>query len=108
MPIRLFLLLLLTLFFISGPLPLLAEETPEIRARRLINALGCKGCHELEGDGGSLAPALDKVGTRLSRDQINQHLEAHSSTRKKGFMPSYSTTPQAELKNLSDFLFNLR
>lgn len=89
-------------------LPLQAAEDPEARARRLINALGCKGCHELEGNGGSLAPALDKIGSRLTKQQIEKHLAAHGSTRQKGFMPSYNTTSKDELQNLSDFLYNLR
>lgn len=100
-------ILLLTLIIIQSPSALHAEETAEIRARRLINALGCKGCHKLEGNGGSLAPILDKIGSRMTRDQIRKHLAAHSESRKNGFMPSYKTTSPAELTDISDFLYNL-
>lgn len=108
MPIRTLLLLLTTLLMIQIPPVLHAEESAEISSRLLINALGCKGCHKLEGDGGSLAPELDKIGSRLTRAQINKHLAAHATTHKNGFMPSYSTTSPAELTSLSDFLYNLR
>lgn len=90
------------------PLFVSAAEKPEMDARRLINALGCKGCHKLEGDGGSLAPELDKIGSRMTRDQISKHLAKHTTAHKNGFMPSYRTTSQAELKLLSNFLYNLQ
>lgn len=101
---RVILILLLCLC----PLLLNAAEQQEVDARRLINALGCKGCHKLEGDGGTLAPELDHIGTRMTRDQISKHLANHTSAHKNGFMPSYNTTSQAELKLLSDFLYNLQ
>jgi ubiquinol-cytochrome c reductase cytochrome b subunit len=81
---------------------------PEVQARRLLNALGCKACHKFNGDGGSLAPVLDQIGSRLTKEQIERHLAAHAETRTHGFMPSFSTTPADELKILSDFLHNNR
>ncbi len=104
----------ITLFFTGYLLLCFCLSTPtsaasgnnEAKARRLINALGCKGCHKFEGNGGSLAPALDQIGSRLTKKQIENLLLAKSSTRNKGFMPSYKTTPRSELKNLSDFLYN--
>ena len=77
----------------------------EAQARRLFNALGCKGCHQFEGDGGSLAPALDQIGSRLSKAQIETHLATHAETR-KSIMPSFSTSSHDELKTLSEFLHN--
>ena len=76
----------------------------EVQARRLLNALGCKACHRFGGDGGSLAPALDRIGNRRTKEQIEQQLSAHAETSKHGFMPSYRTTPADDLKLLSDFL----
>ncbi|NOY13583.1 MAG: cytochrome c [Deltaproteobacteria bacterium] len=107
MPLRTLTVLFLTLFVLLEPQILHAEKTAEMRARQLINALGCKGCHKLEGSGGSLAPELDNIGSKLTREQISQFLAAPESSRKNGFMPSYDTIPPAELKNLSDFLYNL-
>ena len=93
----------LLLFSLLLTFPATAEES-EVQARRLLNALGCKGCHSFEGDGGSLAPALDQIGSRLTGEQIEKHLAAHTETRKQGFMPSYNTTAEDKLKILSDFL----
>ena len=84
---------------------LASAADPELQARRLLNALGCKACHRFGGDGGSLAPALDKIGSRRTKAQIEQYLSADAETRKDGFMPSYGTTPAEELKLLSDFLY---
>lgn len=100
-------IMLITLL-LCGTSPVLADDSTEAEARRLINALGCKGCHQLEKDGGSLAPPLDQIGTRMSRLQIRQHLSAHAQEEQKGFMPSYNTTSQAELELISDFLYNLQ
>lgn len=108
MTFRTIAILLIPLLFGLCPLVVSAEKSSEADARRLINALGCKGCHTLEGDGGSLAPELDHIGSRMTRAQIKKHLAAHAESRKKGFMPSYNTTPQAELTLLSNFLYNLQ
>ena len=101
---------LLLVAALCAPAPSAAElsQADEARARRLLNALGCKGCHQVEGDGGSLAPSLDGIGQRMNQEQIITHLKAHRATRQTGFMPSYATTDPAELKNLSAFLLNLK
>ncbi len=101
---QLIILFLLLLFSLLLRLPATAEE-PEVEARRLLNALGCKGCHSFEGDGGSLAPALDRIGSRLSREQIAKHLVAHTENRQQSTMPSYNSTAADKLKILSDFLY---
>ncbi len=82
-----------------------ADDEQEVQARRLLNALGCKACHQFGGDGGSLAPALDQIGSRLTKAQIEQHLATHAEPRTGGFMPSYRTTPADDLKMLSEFLY---
>ena len=96
---------LLLMALVMLPTWLAAEETSGTEARRLFNALGCKGCHLFEGQGGSLAPALDDIGSRMTRSQIIRHLEAHAEARGPEFMPSYSTTSKEELELLSDFLY---
>ena len=100
------LLALLIALIILIPRLLLAAEPSETEARNLFNALGCKGCHQFEGEGGSLAPPLDEIGSRMTRHQIKEKLIAHTETRKNGFMPSFSTTSDKELDLLSDFLYN--
>ena len=105
MPFQTILILLTILTTVVSPFTLNAQEAD---ARRLINALGCKGCHKIQGDGGNLAPELDQIGSRMTRDQIKKHLANHRTSNKENFMPSYDTTSQAELTLLSDFLYNLQ
>jgi len=73
----------------------------------LIHALGCKGCHTINGEGGSLAADLTKIGTRMSVKQIKAQLIAEPATRTKGFMPSYSSLPDKDLTSISEYLYNL-
>lgn len=100
------LLLLFSFFIIS--LPSFAEERAPSDALELIKSLGCRACHKLAGEGGTLAPELDKIGSRKTAKQIEQHLAAHLKPNPDAFMPSYNTTSQEELKLLSDYLYNLK
>ena len=74
----------------------------EARARRLLNALGCKGCHPLAGQGGSVGPALDQVGRRLDAAALLQYLQRPAAESQT--MPAYDHLPEAELKILADYL----
>lgn len=77
-------------------------------ALSLIHALGCKGCHVIQGDGGTLATDLSQVGSRLTAAQISSQLTAQADTRTKGFMPSYSSLTKEDLDLISQYLYNLR
>ncbi|SHJ31409.1 Cytochrome c [Malonomonas rubra DSM 5091] len=96
------------LLFILIPLSAFAEQQESPEALGLINALGCKACHNLAGEGGSLAPTLDKIGSRKTAKQIEQHLVDHLKPNPDAFMPSYNTTSKKELKQISDYLYNLQ
>ena len=86
-----------------------ADNSPQIDpALELIHVLGCKGCHIINGDGGSLAADLTQIGNKLTAKQIDTQLKAHTSTRTTGFMPSYSSLPKDDLQRISDYLYNLR
>lgn len=74
----------------------------EARARRLLNALGCKGCHSLAGQGGSVGPALDRIGRRLDAAALLQLLQRPAAEGRT--MPAYDHLPEAELKILADYL----
>ncbi len=74
----------------------------------LIHTLGCKGCHVINNDGGSLAPDLTQAGSRLTAKQIEAQLTAHISTRTKRFMPDYSSLAKKDLQLISNYLYNLR
>lgn len=80
-----------------------AQSAPE-----LIQALGCRGCHVIQGSGGTLAPDLTQIGSRMTVEQIKSHLTAAPETRTGGFMPSYATLPENDLNAISQHLYNLR
>jgi len=79
----------------------MAEEA-ESRARRLMNALGCKACHSFEQSGSIIAPALTRIGARLSLEQLEEKLTLHQDNN--SLMPSYETTPAEDLKAILIFL----
>ena len=74
----------------------------EARARRLLNALGCKGCHSLAGQGGSVGPALDQLSRRLDAAALLQFLQRPATQSRT--MPAYDHLREAELKILADYL----
>jgi len=73
-------------------------EGPELAAR-----LNCRACHTWAGAGGTTGPALDGVGTRLSRLQLEARLTQSVSRR----MPSFAFLRPAEWQALLDFLQGL-
>ena len=76
----------------------------EASARKLINAQGCKACHQLEGAGGSYATSLDEVRLNLTREVIRLKLvnpeHQHSNSR----MPDFSHLGEEEIDILVTFL----
>ncbi len=86
-----------------------ANDAPKIAPElELIQVLGCKGCHMIHGEGGSLAADLTQIGSRMTAAQIESWLTADASTRTKGFMPSYSSLTKEDLQRISHYLYNLR
>ena len=76
----------------------------EIMARNLILSQGCKGCHLFEGNGGTLGPALDNIGSRMKPAQIRQKLLAPKTSTPKSIMPGFKHLRDDEMKALVDFL----
>jgi len=107
-PLKTVITFLVVLLFGQAYGTALASEVTTDKTPELLNALGCKACHKLVGDGGNLAPALDHIGSRMTRSQIDKHLATHLTPNQDAFMPSYNTSSPAELKQLSDFLYNLQ
>ena len=86
--------------------PALAAD--DARARELIDSLGCKGCHKLGGEGGTLAPAFEGMGTRLKEEDIRRQLVNPKESNPKTMMPAYAHLPEKDLKALVDFLKSLK
>lgn len=81
----------------------LASDT-EAKGRELVNALGCKGCHQLEGSGGKLGPALDEVGARLDEQALHKIITDPKSVNPGTMMPAYGHLKEKEIAALVDFL----
>lgn len=100
----LFFLLVLTNNLYAKPL----TKAERQQARQLLSALGCRACHDFEQSGSTLAPSLNRIGLKLNAEQILQllNLRPEKLGSEKKFMPSYQTTPRAQLTLLSRFLAN--
>lgn len=85
--------------------PALADDA---RARELINSLGCKGCHQLGGEGGTLGPAFEGVGSRLKEKDIREQLVNPKGKNPQTMMPAFANLPEKDLKVLVDYLKRLK
>jgi ubiquinol-cytochrome c reductase cytochrome b subunit len=91
----------------SAPVPPKLLESRSARERQgavVFQAMQCRNCHSLGGEGGQRGPALDAVATRLTEDQlIRQVLQG------RGNMPAYGKNlSPAETTALVAFLKTLR
>jgi len=103
---RIALLLLTTLFFAAAVAA--TNNSAQIRpGLELIHALGCKGCHTINGSGGSLAVDLNEVGKHLTLTQIKARLTATTAPAGKKFMPYYKSLTDADLILISSYLLDL-
>lgn len=74
----------------------------ELGAADLARRLGCFACH---GEGpGYRAPALEGVGARLPREQLQIVLTQPRQLYPGAKMPSYAYLPEGERQELLDFL----
>lgn len=80
----------------------------ETEALQLIEALGCRGCHRIQGYGGSIADDLSTIGNRMTTAEIRTQLSTHSPTRTGDFMPAYDSLTPQELDLLSSHLYHLQ
>ena len=104
-------ILLLFVLLQARTLPASEPESPPAAvepALELIHALGCKACHSIQDDGGSLAPDLTRIGSRLTTQQIQQRLTRHNDSDSSTFMPDYSNVAPTKLERISRYLYELR
>src|SRR5215510_12230829 len=90
---------------IPTPARYVRGRTPlELQGALVLQNKQCRNCHSLAGQGGRRGPALDGVGTRLTRDQlIRQVLQGG------GNMPAYGKNlSPPEVNALVAFLQRLR
>lgn len=73
-------------------------------ARKLINSQGCKACHALEGDGGTLAGPFEDIRAKLSRADVRLQLINQAGRHGNGTIPDFSHLPEAEVEALVNFI----
>jgi cytochrome c len=77
------------------------------RGRQLFSARNCNLCHKIDGRGGSLGPALDRVGTRLSGERLFRMLRDPRSVNPAATMPNPNLS-EDEARHLAAYLAELR
>ncbi|MBE0598755.1 MAG: c-type cytochrome [Desulfuromonadales bacterium] len=81
-----------------------ALASGEERGKELIASLGCKGCHKLDGSGGTVGPDLAKVGSRMNEARLRQQLLDPKAINPKSMMPSYQHLPEKDIEAMVDFM----
>lgn len=86
-----------------------AEMTPagDAKARRLINAQGCKACHSLEGAGGTRAASLEAIAAKRAPERVRLYLAGSSGRHGDSRIPDFSHLPDDDLDALALFIKNL-
>lgn len=67
----------------------------------------CIACHSLKGQGGDVGPALDGVGDRMAKQEIEVWLDKPAEVRPGTAMPDLPLSPE-DIKELAAFLSTLR
>ncbi len=94
---------------LAGLLPAAAAAQPpdsEALARRLLNSQGCKACHRIEAAGAVTGPNLEKIGSRLSREQLRTVLANPQKHHANGRIGDFSHLQPGEIDALTLFLSN--
>jgi mono/diheme cytochrome c family protein len=85
-----------------------ASQGPRASGQELYSRLACNGCHALQGQGGKVGPALDRVGSRLSGEELATQLSTPRCRRNDSRMPSFAFVRPFELQELVDYLQTLK
>jgi nitric oxide reductase subunit C len=74
----------------------------------VFQSRGCMNCHSLRGTGGSFGPALDTIGRKLDREQVEHYIRNPKSVNPKALMPAQKDLSDKELEEVARFLANLK
>jgi len=69
---------------------------------------GCMNCHSLHGTGGTFGPALDTIGRKLSKEEIEHYIENPKAVNPKAMMPAQKELSDKERESVAGFLANLK
>ncbi len=84
------------------------SEAPELaQGRRLFDTHGCRGCHKLNGVGGSIGPDLSREGaTRRDPEWLVRHFLKPQSVSKGSAMPDFGFT-RNQARDLTFYMLSL-
>jgi mono/diheme cytochrome c family protein len=100
----------LTLFVLTltpqNEAALLAAPAFATQGARLYQMNHCDACHQIDGVGATLGPALDGVGLRHDRAWLEKHFADPASVSKDSIMPPYKFMPM-DLDAICKYLLQL-
>jgi len=88
------------------PPPGVVRETSP--GTKIFLAQHCNTCHSIQGSGGTLAPDLSHEGSRQTKDWILVQINDPRSHKPDSIMPSFKQLPDADKKELADYLASLK
>lgn len=74
--------------------------------RELYSSQGCDTCHSIAGKGGDVGPALNGIGSKLSRDQLTQIVKNGKSGTAMPALPPGTTDQQ--VSQMIEYLMSLK
>jgi ubiquinol-cytochrome c reductase cytochrome b subunit len=77
-----------------------------VHGAQLYEAQGCGNCHMVNGIGAKLGPPLNGVGTRRSKEWIEQHFANPAAMSPGSIMPPSQFSP-ADMQAIVNYLFSL-
>lgn len=84
--------------------PTITEATlADVKPRPPVYDQVCAACHALQGQGGTVGPALDGVGTRLEHDYLVSWLRDPLTVKSNSKMPKLPLTDE-QIQELASFL----
>ena len=84
----------------------MARQEPE--GYKIFLAQHCNTCHAIQGSGGTLAPDLTHIGSRQTKDWIQDQISNPRSHKADSIMPSFAKLPASDLEELAEYLANLK
>ena len=84
--------------------PANSEEQNDDPARKLINSQGCKACHILGGDGGTVAGSFENMREKLTRSEVLSQLVNPEHKHGNSTIPDFSHLSDKEIDVLVDFI----
>jgi nitric oxide reductase subunit C len=74
----------------------------------VFQSRGCMNCHSLHGTGGTFGPALDTIGRKLKREQVEHYIRNPKAVNPKALMPAQTTLSEKEVEEVAGFLADLK